>query len=148
MGTSCVLTLHMSSSLDGGKRNAIYVNEGWVGGVCGRCGAVQAATGIGLEQTLGEWVENVVPVMREVRRVLRDDGTVWLNLGDAYAGSGKGLNADGTHSMGGKQDTNIGSLTAPVKSKRMPRGQARWGGGDSNVPDLDTSRTLWASRGA
>ena len=43
------------------------------------------ATGIGLEATLGEWVENIVAVMREVRRVLRDDGTVWLNLGDAYA---------------------------------------------------------------
>ena len=41
-------------------------------------------TGIGLEPTLGEWVQNTVAVMREVRRVLRDDGTCWLNLGDAY----------------------------------------------------------------
>ena len=43
--------------------------------------------GIGLEPTLGEWVQNIVAVMREVKRVLRDDGTCWLNLGDAYAGS-------------------------------------------------------------
>ena len=42
-------------------------------------------SGIGLEPTLGEWVANVVAVMREVRRVLRDDGTCWLNLGDAYS---------------------------------------------------------------
>ena len=49
-----------------------------------QCGALQVAAGIGLEPTLGEWVANIVAVMREVRRVLRDDGTVWLNLGDAY----------------------------------------------------------------
>ena len=41
--------------------------------------------GIGNEPTLQEWVENIVAVSREVRRVLRDDGTYWLNLGDAYA---------------------------------------------------------------
>ena len=46
--------------------------------------AIQQAAGIGLEPTLGEWVQNIVAVMREVRRVLRDDGTCWLNLGDAY----------------------------------------------------------------
>ena len=55
-----------------------------------RCGAVTTPAGIGLEPTLGEWVRDLVAVMREVWRVLRDDGTVWLNLGDAYAGSGKG----------------------------------------------------------
>ena len=40
---------------------------------------------IGLERTPGEYVERMVAVFREVRRVLRDDGTVWLNLGDSYA---------------------------------------------------------------
>ena len=70
------------------------------------------SAGIGLEPTLGEWVQNIVAVMREVRRVLRDDGTVWLNLGDAYAGSGKGRIADGTHSPshGDKQGTNTGAV--------------------------------------
>lgn len=43
--------------------------------------------GIGLESSLDEYVENLVGVFREVRRVLRPDGTLWLNLGDAYAGS-------------------------------------------------------------
>jgi DNA modification methylase len=42
---------------------------------------------IGLEQTPEEYVEKLVAVFREVGRVLRDDGTVWLNLGDSYAGS-------------------------------------------------------------
>lgn len=40
---------------------------------------------IGLEPTPAEYVEQMVAVFREVRRVLRDDGTLWLNLGDSYA---------------------------------------------------------------
>jgi site-specific DNA-methyltransferase (adenine-specific) len=43
---------------------------------------------IGLEATPEAYVERLVEVFREARRVLRDDGTCWLNLGDSYAGSG------------------------------------------------------------
>ena len=43
---------------------------------------------IGLEPTPNAYVDSLVEVFREVRRVLRDDGTVWLNLGDSYAGNG------------------------------------------------------------
>ena len=39
---------------------------------------------LGMENTPEEFVENLVGVFREVKRVLRDDGTVWLNLGDSY----------------------------------------------------------------
>jgi DNA modification methylase len=46
--------------------------------------------GIGLEKTPEEFVANIVQVFREVRRVLRDDGTLWLNMGDAYAGNSAG----------------------------------------------------------
>lgn len=42
---------------------------------------------IGLEPTPDEYVAEMVTVFREVRRVLRDDGTLWLNIGDSYAGS-------------------------------------------------------------
>ena len=41
---------------------------------------------IGLETTPQEYVETLVDVFREARRALRDDGTLWLNLGDSYAG--------------------------------------------------------------
>ena len=44
---------------------------------------------IGLEQTPQEFVDQMVAVFREVRRVLRDDGTLWLNLGDSYANDAK-----------------------------------------------------------
>ena len=47
---------------------------------------------IGQEATYQEYIESLVDVFREVRRVLKDDGTVWLNLGDSYAGSGHGGN--------------------------------------------------------
>lgn len=42
---------------------------------------------IGLEPTPDEYVAKLVQVFREVKRVLKDDGTLWLNLGDSYAGS-------------------------------------------------------------
>ncbi len=45
---------------------------------------------IGLEQTPDEFVAKLVEVFREVRRVLRDDGTLWLNLGDSYAAQRSG----------------------------------------------------------
>ena len=44
-----------------------------------------AAPQLGLERTPEEYVANMVEVFREVRRVLRNDGTLWLNLGDSYA---------------------------------------------------------------
>ena len=43
---------------------------------------------LGLERTPEEYVSNMVKLFREVRRVLKKDGTLWLNLGDSYAGSG------------------------------------------------------------
>lgn len=42
---------------------------------------------LGMEDTPEEFVDNLVEVFREVKRVLRDDGTVWLNLGDSYCGT-------------------------------------------------------------
>lgn len=49
---------------------------------------------IGLETTPAAFVTELVAVFREVRRVLRGDGTVWLNLGDSYASSGKSTPQD------------------------------------------------------
>ena len=61
---------------------------------------------IGLESTPDAYVAELVAVFREVKRVLRDDGTVWLNLGDSYANN-RGTGASPL--MGEKQATNIGS---------------------------------------
>ena len=45
---------------------------------------------LGLEKTPQEYIAKMVEVFREVRRVLRSDGTVWLNIGDSYIGGGRG----------------------------------------------------------
>lgn len=75
---------------------------------------------IGLEATPDEFVAALVAVFREVRRVLRDDGTLWLNLGDSYAGSGKGRNADGSHQEGGKQGTSRGTIDGKLIKTHAP----------------------------
>jgi DNA modification methylase len=68
------------------------------------------ADSLGLEPTPELYVAHMVEVFREVRRVLRKDGTVWLNLGDSYAGSGRGMTGDGLAGRAGvKQLTNVGS---------------------------------------
>lgn len=63
---------------------------------------------LGLEKTPEEYVAKMVEVFREVRRVLRDDGTLWLNLGDSYAGGGnyRGVNPD---TLSEKQGSNRAS---------------------------------------
>jgi DNA modification methylase len=58
--------------------------------VCGRCGARRIDRQLGLEATPDEYVAAMVAVFREVRRVLRDDGTLWLNIGDTYSSGGRG----------------------------------------------------------
>lgn len=65
---------------------------------------------IGLEQTPDEFVAKLVEVFREVRRVLRDDGTLWLNLGDSYAAQG-GAQVQGTKQAKGSQEGAWGGET-------------------------------------
>lgn len=52
--------------------------------VCGKCGARRIDQQLGLEQTPDEYVARMVEVFREVRRVLRDDGTLWLVIGSSF----------------------------------------------------------------
>lgn len=59
----------------------------------------------GLEPTLGEHLEWIVTVFREVRRVLRHDGTLWLNYGDAYASQPNGRSAADTKAIGNDDRT-------------------------------------------
>jgi len=56
---------------------------------------------IGIEQTPDEYIARLVKVFDEVYRVLKKDGTLWLNIGDSYAGSGKGPM---TLTQGGKNE--------------------------------------------
>ena len=58
---------------------------------------------LGLEETPEEFVQNLVNVFKEVKRVLRDDGTVWLNLGDSYAGNSSRASDNGRAGYGIKE---------------------------------------------
>src|ERR1039458_9477688 len=77
---------------------------------------------IGLEPTPEEFTARLVDVFREVRRVLKNDGVLWLNLGDSYAASG-GLRSGGSL----KQRSNTGSvgysrpscISGDIKSKDL-----------------------------
>ena len=71
---------------------------------------------LGLEATPELYVAKMVEVFREVKRVLKADGTLWLNLGDSYAGSGRGNNPNG------KQGTNKGTSFDPEYSGVVPSG--------------------------
>ena len=63
---------------------------------------------IGLEDTPAAFVAELVGVFREVRRVLRDDGTLWLNLGDSYAGSWGAQSRE----HAGKHRPNVSAISA------------------------------------
>jgi len=81
-------------------------------------------TQIGLEDTPEAFVESLVEVFREIKRVLRPDGTVWLNLGDSYAGGGRaGKNPEyhANHKMFGKttDPKDAGKFGVP---KPVPQG--------------------------
>ena len=78
----------ISKDTDTGHKN-MYEHGDVVGdaiykSVCPKCGATREDKQIGLEDSPEEYVESMVEVFRKVRRVLKDEGTVWLNLGDSY----------------------------------------------------------------
>ena len=80
--------------------------------VCPKCGAKRMDSQLGLEETPEEYVSNLVGVFREIKRVLRDDGTVWLNLGDSYSSGGRRTTTN--QSLRGDKDYGV---TRPAPSK-------------------------------
>jgi len=95
--------------------DAIYKSE------CPKCGAVRKDLQIGLEESPEEYVKALVDVFREVWRVLRDDGTLWLNLGDSYCGTGhKGDHKDPKHKEGrNSQSFAINNKIQGLKQKDL-----------------------------
>jgi DNA modification methylase len=96
------------SIASGGNRGA--------GRDCIRCGAVRLDAQIGLEPTPEEYVENLVQVFREVRRVLRDNGSLWLNLGDSYTSGGRKSRDPGRSTM---HAAAIAGVPRPVTPERL-----------------------------
>jgi DNA modification methylase len=85
------------STLGGGKATqAQSQREPITQGTCIHCGGMRC--GLGAEPTPEAFIGHLILVMREMWRVLRDDGTAWVNLGDSYNGSG---GAGGDYGIGG-----------------------------------------------
>jgi DNA modification methylase len=86
---------------------------------------------LGLETTINEYVDNITEICQELRRVLRDDGTLWFNIGDSYAsGTGRGYTRD-------FQDG--GAITAKEIMRDRPRFNIR----DNNLKPKDLIGIPW-----
>lgn len=101
----------------GGRHKAAEPKPMMAKGMCPKCGARRTDGQIGLEATPADYIAELVSVFQEVWRVLRDDGTVWLNLGDSYNNfrveMGPGQAVHGRDKLNGKPEP-----------KSRPRGAA------------------------
>ena len=141
-----------TSTLGGGKKSTGHIQEGY-GQSCGRCGATRIDSQLGLEPTPEAYVANLVAVFREVRRVLRDDGTLWLNLGDSYAGSwgaqsrdvergGVGLGSGGRAATSSPEDAaSLSATQIAAHPKRTHTGS--WINGRSDIKPKDLVGIPW-----
>jgi DNA modification methylase len=103
---------------------------------CPHCGAIRIDNQIGLEQTPDAYVAEMVGVFREVRRVLRDDATLWLNLGDSYS----------THAAGKVADPMAKSTLAGVKTQAVANESSRAQGKyrkDDTLPEKNLIGIPW-----
>src|SRR5258707_3842599 len=76
---------------------------------------------VGLEDTTEEYIDKLVQVFREVRRVLRTDGTLWLNIGDSYAGGSRGRDDSGDNGKfgGPRLERKDNPIPAGLKPKDL-----------------------------
>ena len=74
---------------------------------------------LGHEETPEQYIDRLVKIMREVKRVLRDDGTLWLNLGDTYAGGGRGGSTDMQKSNHGTRNMPKSIVPQGLKPKNL-----------------------------
>ena len=79
---------------------------------------------IGLEASPAEYVEQMIAVFRTVRDVLSDDGTLWLNLGDGYAGHSSGAPQTGVSERSSLRGNGHNGGAAKLKGMRRPARQS------------------------
>ena len=70
---------------------------------------------IGLEETPEEYIERLVQVFREVRRVLKPDGTLWVNIADSYCATATGSCDNSSSKLGGGKSTQAEAQKRPSK---------------------------------
>ncbi len=90
---------------------------------------------MGLESTPDEYVKGIVDLFREVWRVLADDGTLWLNLGDSYASMTKG--------SGGKGKSTLGRQSDAARLRSQERQSSAVRSMECGVPDKNLLGIPW-----
>lgn len=126
-------------SADRGRLSRDKHPEAWglitQGAFCAQCGAWCGV--LGLEPTPELYIAHVVQLFREVRRVLRKDGTLWVNLGDSYANDAKGpRGTDKSTLTGGRDYERNASSTSPQ--------QKGWRGSTLGIKRKDLIGIPWA----
>jgi DNA modification methylase len=79
---------HSDKTITGHSNIDLVVGDAIYKSTCPKCGAVREDLQLGLEETPEEYIATMVDVFRHVRDIMADDGTLWLNIGDTYNGSG------------------------------------------------------------
>lgn len=118
---------HETTPARGGRGGSGAPGKQWPGAMPSRiavdrcsCGAKRVDHQIGLEKTPEQFIDSLVEVFREVHRVLRDDGTLWLNIGDSYANDSKWGGATGGKASSGLHgQTGVGR--GKVKTGLQPK---------------------------
>lgn len=106
-------------------------SAGQYAGTCPDCGAERVDRQIGLEETPEEWADAIVEVCEAARRVLRDDGTLWIEVGDGYASRASGSDA--------RQEDDLGR---PLEHRR-PVGGTRHRSRPAGLKDKDLIGGPW-----
>lgn len=110
----CPHTISMDTKWNDPKRGTSVLRpevsgRGGNADACHLCGATRVDSQLGLEQSPEEYVQAMVEVFREVKRILTADGTLWLNIGDSYVG-GKGKLGQGNPDAQAQRASNGESI--------------------------------------
>ena len=101
---------------EGGSENEKYLSYKKL---CPDCNAVRVDSQIGIEETPEEYIKSMVEVFRCVWDVLEDDGTLWLNIGDSYAGNNSQASNNGRAGFGNPRERVVTRTGEGLKTKDL-----------------------------
>jgi DNA modification methylase len=74
---------------------------------------------IGMEETPEEFISNLVSIFREVKRILKNDGTIWVNIGDSYASAAGGYTLENNGNTKNQAFISKGTKAAILKHNKV-----------------------------
>ena len=113
---------HVESENKHGGQRADRNQEGYkkqYKDLCKKCGSVREDKQIGLEETPEEYIKAMVEVFRCVWDVLEDDGTLWINIGDSYAGNNSRASNNGRAGFGNAREKVVNRTGEGLKTKDL-----------------------------